>query len=134
MPATIRESRRKALTTLAVAVLLVFLGYFVVKVLGDQLNAYLIAQTSYRRTTATVPRKDHARFDEQNRRYLGDFGDRIEASPQDEQWQDFYEFDTFDQLGEPVRSRVSAHGRREARSRPAEDCSIAPGLSWRLPS
>lgn len=99
-------SRYRLVALLAGIVLLIPLGYIGLLILGDKLNERLIKRKMFRPTTATVTKKEHVVFDAKNHSYISDLGDRIEVHPGDEQWRVYYEFDNFDQIEEPERSRL----------------------------
>jgi hypothetical protein len=91
---------------LACAMVLIVAGYFCLPMLAQWLDEKVSEGQMFHSTTGTVTRKEHVRFDETNHSYIGNLGDRIEVRPGDEQWRVYYEFDNFDQLPEPKRSRL----------------------------
>ncbi len=101
-----KDKRHRNLLFLAAAVLLIPICLWTVLELSHRFGSRLIEAKMFRQTTATVTRKEYVKFDETNHFYIGDLGDRIEGRPGDEQGRVYYEFDNFDQIEEPMRSRL----------------------------
>src|SRR5687767_2853410 len=94
----------KILSVIAVAL---FVGVlYVFYLFGDKLNDYLLAGKMFHETSATVVKKERIVIDENNRRLTDDFGDQTEMPIGMEQWRVYHEIDSFDQIREPVRSRL----------------------------
>lgn len=66
----------------------------------------VLAKITVREATGTVRGKEHLRFDEANRSYLTERGTPIAVRPGDEQWEIYYEIDSFDRLDDSLRVRL----------------------------
>jgi hypothetical protein len=86
-------------------VLMLLVSYSVYR-LSKRTEAQVLEQKIVRETTATVKGKDYVRFDEANHSYWHEDGYRVERRPGDEEWRIYYQIDSFDQIAEPVRSRL----------------------------
>jgi hypothetical protein len=107
------------------------LGYWGLRILGDRLDKSLITAKMYHQTTATAVKKERVKFDEKNHTYKSDSGNPIEVSPGDEQWRVYYEIDNFDQYEEPLRSRlVGAERKRISEGRPRFRFHAYNDRSW----
>jgi hypothetical protein len=102
-----RSIKKFLVVTVTLLIVLVTSGYFLLRRLDQGINELNQAKAA-RRTTATVVRKQHVKFDETNHFYVSDLGDVIEVVPGTEQWRVYYRINNFDQVPEPKRSALSA--------------------------
>ena len=98
-------TKRRIVILLAVVAGLAALGaygyYTLIKAQKD-----FIESKGVRTATARVTDKKFVRYDEHNRTYVSDYGDRVEMQPGQEQWRVYYQIEDFGFINEPRRSRV----------------------------
>src|SRR5215472_13655076 len=100
-------SKRSVGIAFAVAVTLSLLpGYFVLCRGGRARQLLDLEHKTVRETTATVMGKEHVQFDEANHSYMHEDGYQVQRKAGEEEWRIYYRIDNFDQIEEPVRSRL----------------------------
>src|SRR5262245_25041078 len=85
--------------------MVLFISYYAFK-LNKRIETNVVEHKSARNTTGTVVGKEYVKFDEINHFYLDEEGNRIDRQPGDEDWRIYYYIDNFNQIAEPMRSRL----------------------------
>jgi hypothetical protein len=113
------RTRKKWIIVVITALVMLPVGYLVLRILGDRLNRHLIDAVGFREGIATVVRKEVVKFDERNHSYTNDHGDRVEAQPGDTQYRVYYKHDEFNGYEEPFRGQLmQAEGKRISEGKP----------------
>ena len=88
-------------------VVLMFLGYFVLRRVNSAIEGAIIEHKRTHVTSGTVVNKEHIRFDENKLSYVRPDGIAVKREPGDEEWRVYYEIDSFEPVDESTRTRLS---------------------------
>ena len=100
-------SPRPLLLSLSIlSVILITLGYYFIPRLGRKIEVQIFEQKTVRAGTGIVTGKEHVKFDESNHSYFHVDGYKVIKKPGDEEWRVYYRIENFDQIAEPIQSRI----------------------------